>query len=121
MALDLSTKQVLVVEVSSGYNLDTLTARVRDRESRWYRPIGKYLSDAGIVDSTWRIRTVVFIREELTRTDNSWAEGQVHHAPDVTFIDLEQITLPYKWHKWRVNSGIPGQQGATTIPDAPAV
>ena len=63
VALDFSHHEIIVVEISVSSDTKKLSNKIRTREIQWYERLRrKFLAD-NVVDATWDIRFIGFVRE----------------------------------------------------------
>jgi len=104
VALDMKKREVVVVEISSASNVQFLTERVRDRATRWYKPIKRKMEEAGIVDDSWSPpRFLGFIRQD----NLSMARQSFEVDTDVAFWAIEDATFLWKYWDERMAMGLP--------------
>jgi hypothetical protein len=99
VALDFKKREVLVVEVASGANIDPITTKARDRQKQWFDLLRAKLKADGVVDETWPMRFLGFVRKQNLEKARARLEGQA----DVTFFAIEDATFP--WEYWESRQG----------------
>ena len=102
VALDFKSREVVIVEVTSSWNLDSLFRRVEERQDRWFIPIENLMRKDSIVDNEWRFRFLGFVRQE--RVD--FANGRFSDR-DVHFLAFEQCSFMYDYWNER-SKALPG-------------
>lgn len=102
LVLDLFTPELVVVEVSTAYNLNNLVQRVLDRKTRWYPPIMEHLKGSPLSNLVGNIRFLGLVRSERLQ----WIRGRVAGS-DVHFESLEATALSFSWWDKR-QKGLPG-------------
>ncbi len=103
VALDFSAREIVVVEVTTGSVLTNLLECVRNRQSRWFAPLRRYLKEMETGLDQWPIRFLGFIRE----TNVERAAKQFVGASDVTFFALEKATFDWAFTESRLAEGLP--------------
>lgn len=103
VALDFRRKDVVVVEVSSAWDLNSLLRRVEEREARWFRPLRRALRKRGIINDKWKMRVLAFIRESRMERANS----KFTNEADVTFFEIEKASFPWLYWDDRIKYGLP--------------
>jgi hypothetical protein len=104
VALDLKHREVVVVEVSYAANWKPVAERAKQRQGRWYRPIGRKLRELGIIDDSWNgPRFLGFVR----RANVEAANASFASEADVIFCAIEDATFPWLYWDERVKNGLP--------------
>ncbi len=104
VVLDWRRKHVVIVEVTSSKNLKRLIERVQERDTRWYKPMRRKLANLSIIDDTWRIRFLGFVRNDnLERAQVVFKDDL-----DVTFYQIEKASFPWDYWDQRIRDGLPG-------------
>ena len=103
VALDFRNRQIVIVEVSSAWNLDALMARIRNRQQQWYGPIRRRLLDLAPIDQSWPIRFLGFVREERL----GYAKRAFIRETDVAFFSIENASFPWVYWQNRLKDGLP--------------
>jgi hypothetical protein len=110
VALDMSKREIVIVEVTSSGSLSSLYERVTARNARWYLPIRRRLDEDGIIAPDWKIRFLGFVREDFTKAANTkYAD---HH--DVYFVGLEKAAFSFAYWKER-ETGLPRRPPVPSI------
>ena len=104
VALDFSCKEIVIVEVTSAADWKPLAGRVQARVSRWFNPVHRRLTQAGVTDMGWRIRFLGFVRAAAV---DGIAARFISEA-DVTFYAIEEATFLWAYWSKRMASGLPG-------------
>jgi hypothetical protein len=95
---------VVIVEVTAAANIGPLIGRIQQRETRWYTPIRRKMSEVGIVDDSWKpTRFLGFIR----RPNPPLARTTFESASDVSFWAIEDATFPWSYWDERMAKGLP--------------
>ena len=104
VALDLKHREVIVVEVTMAANMDPLTARIMERQSRWYLPIRQKMREVGVVDETWKpTRFLGFVRA----ANFDLMKRRFHDQSDVAFYAIEKATFLWEYWDRRMKEGLP--------------
>ncbi len=104
VALDLKLREVVVVEVTAAANMNSLFGRIRERETRWYGPIGRKMRELGVVDDSWKpCRFLGFIR----KANIDLAKRTFASEADVAFWALENATFLWAYWDQRMQLGLP--------------
>jgi hypothetical protein len=94
VALDIVEKEVVVVEVSSAWDLGPLYQKVEDRNTRWFNPIVRRLQSDKIIDPTWkRPRFMGFVRKDRLEASKRKFQGQ----DDVCFVAIEDAAFSFAY------------------------
>jgi hypothetical protein len=93
VAIRPASKECYVVEVSAGWDLSNLAAKVRNREQQWMSKLRDHLTELSICDQSWKYHVIVFVREERIK----WFEEKCQHAQDVHVWPLEVTLTPWAW------------------------
>lgn len=105
VALDFSKREVIVVEVTTSSNYNNIVQLAKQRHARWYERLNKKLLSDDVIDKTWGIRLLVFVREaHITLLNNIFRDDT-----DVTFHSVEDSTFEYKYWDDRKKYGIPNK------------
>lgn len=108
VALDLGTKQVVVVEVTTRAHIAKLADRIDAREHRWFRPLRRQLAGHGLIGADWRYRVLGVVRGDvIPRLEARFADSQ-----DVAFVGIEEATFPWQFWDKRLRDGLPGAHRA---------
>ena len=102
VALDMGTREVVIVEVSSAANLKAFRDRVRERQTRWFAPIRRRLEADRVIDREWNIRFLGFIRKTMIGK----AKADFADDADVCFLPLEQAAFSFAYWTER-EKGLP--------------
>jgi hypothetical protein len=105
VALDFSRDphEVIVVEITAGANVGPIIEKARNRETRWFAPIRRSLTSHGVIDASWNIRFLCFVREPNVKK----ARSAFASDADVWFVAIEDAIIPYKYWDSRITYGIP--------------
>lgn len=104
VALDLKLRQIIIVEVTTAANITPLIERVRQRETRWYGPIRRKMSEIGVVDDGWKpTRFLGFIRKPNLPLAKKTFEAEA----DVAFWAIEDATFLWSYWDERMTKGLP--------------
>jgi hypothetical protein len=104
VALDWRYKHVVIVEVTAAADMAPLTRKIRERESRWYNPVRRTLTNLSVIDEKWRVRFLGFVRSaNLHRMNSAFTNDR-----DVTFHTIEGASFPWSYWDDRIKSGLPG-------------
>ncbi len=102
LALDFVNKLILVVEVSTGQNVQELGDRISSREERWYAGLRRLVSKLGLGEG-WRLAVHVFVTESSrTRLLNRIGGEQ----EDVCVTTIEKAIS--RAMDWRIPRDVPG-------------
>jgi hypothetical protein len=63
VALDFSKQEVIVIEVTTAYDVATPIERVKNREQQWFNPLRAQL-DADHIAEGWEMRFLGFVRRD---------------------------------------------------------
>jgi hypothetical protein len=101
VALDFGKREVVVVEVTTAYEIGSLIERVRNREQQWFIPLRKQL-DADRICEGWDVRFLGFVRRDRVEKAKSAFAG----VPKVAFTAIEDSA--FSWENWeRRKGGLP--------------
>ncbi len=101
VALDFSKREVVLVEVSTGYDIGSLMERVRNRKEQWFVPLRAQL-DADHIAEGWDMRFLGFVRRDRIEK----AKGTFAGVEKVTFAAIEDCA--FSWEYWeRRKGGLP--------------
>ncbi len=104
VALDLKLREIIIVEVTTAANMRPLIERIRQRATRWYGPIGRKMSEIGVVNDSWKSpRFLGFIR----KPNLSLARKTFEAEPDVAFWAIEDATFLWSYWDERMTKGLP--------------
>lgn len=103
LALDTEKSEVVVIEVSSGSNLDALYGRVDERERRWFNPIMHRLLEEKVVTPKWSIRFLAFVRRDNVGNARKRYSGQ----DEVAFFAIEDAAFSFAYWTDRKEKGLP--------------
>jgi hypothetical protein len=78
---------ILIVEVSTAWDLSGLSERFRNRKVNWYDPLGRNLSIWGHV-SGYTFRSIAYVRKDASRF--------ICSGEDVERRNLEDIAFPWQ-------------------------
>lgn len=93
VALRPAKKQLWVVQVSaSGYPLG-LVDQINQRVEKWYAPLLEQLQRLQVVDSSWSIGTLVFVRDDQI----AWLRNRAADSLGVYVLSLETASSPWAW------------------------
>jgi hypothetical protein len=97
VALDFDKHEIIVVEVTTAYDIDALLAKVEDRDKQWFAPLRAQLNADHIAES-WDTRFLGFVRRD--RLDKALRTVSAH---DVKFVAIEDTT--FSWDYWKRREG----------------
>ena len=103
VALDFEKREVVVVEVASGADIKSIVTKAQDRERQWFQPLRVKLRADGIVDDSWHIRFLGFIR----KVNLEKARQLIAPAADIAFAAIEDATFSWDYWKDRIGGGLP--------------
>jgi hypothetical protein len=96
VALNFRDKIVLVVEVSSASDPQSLRARVASRDIQWINRLREQLERNRVVDASWnKYHVEVFIRRDAER---KFREA-IGAANNVVIHILEDLGAPWTWRR----------------------
>ena len=78
--------RVLVVEVSTAYNLHGLIQKVCQKEFQWIDQLKAQLETSGVTDSEWSYGVKVFARQDRLE----WFKNAINAVSGVTVCDIER-------------------------------
>lgn len=108
VALDMEKREVVIVEVTGAANIGRICERVRERNARWFSPIRRRLEADRVIDATWEIRFLGFVREAVAeKANDAFADDA-----DVWFFPLEKAAFPFAYWTER-EKGLP-RRGANS-------
>lgn len=97
VVIDYIKKTIYVVEVTKSSDASTIISRIRERETRWFVPLKKEMSQWNESFAEWNYRVTVFVRKELeNKIENE-------HLNDVFVVNFDKIIFPWEW-KWKGQS-----------------
>jgi hypothetical protein len=108
VALDMTNREVVIVEVTTASNLRALFDRVKARETRWFNPIVRRLIEDDVVTLNWKKRFLGFVREEAAAAANA----EFATDSDVYFVGLERAAFSFAYWKERAG-GLPRRDMST--------
>lgn len=91
VVIDYVKKTIYIVEVTTAADASTILSRIRERETRWYIPMKREMSQLSENFSDWKYRVTLFVRKSLK--DKMKLEGM----NDVFVVFIEDITFPWGW------------------------
>jgi hypothetical protein len=94
VVLDFSDEIVYIIEVTAAYSIGRLIDRVRERQTRWYRPLLDQLVSSNQYFASWRPRTTIFVRADRKQDAMKALDGE----GDVTVIVLDDIMRSWQWN-----------------------
>jgi hypothetical protein len=101
VALDFSKKEVVVVEITTAYDIASLVEKVRKRNEQWFDPLRNQLSADKIAEN-WDVRFLGFVRRDRLETAKNHFAGQA----EVAFAAIEDCA--FSWENWeRRKGGLP--------------
>lgn len=105
VALDFgcNPREVVVVEITAGSNVASVLGKVRTRKARWFDPLMASLRSNGVVDETWRVRFLGFVREANLEKARTAFTGE----SDVWFHAIEKAVFPFEYGDDRLAKGLP--------------
>ncbi len=101
-------REVVVVEVSTASNINTLLKKVRERETQWYERTRCKLIQDSIITADWTMRFIGFVRKDnvdKARTTFSGEQG-------VHFEAIEDVSFPWAYWEDRRGGGLPETIGS---------
>ena len=96
-------REVVVVEITTSSNVASVLGKVRTRKARWFDPLMASLRSNGVVDETWRIRFLGFVREANVEK----ARGAFAGETDVWFQAIETAVFTFDGWDDRIAKGLP--------------
>lgn len=96
VVIDYIKKTIYVVEVTTSSDASTIISRIRERETRWFVPLKKELSQWNELFAEWKYRVTLFVRKELGD------KIEKEQMSDVFVVNVDDIMFPWKW-KWKEN------------------
>jgi len=115
VALDFTQKEVVVVEVTESASVRALSERIKQRETRWYRPLQTLFSAPGAywgALDAWSYRFIGFVRDENLKG----LYATFKNDADVCFVGLEAVLLAYRYWTKRNENGLPRLTWPTATP-----
>lgn len=102
VALDFEKREVVVVEITVAANVGPIIEKINDRQKRWFEPLRQKLESDKIVDGTWEMRLLCFVR----RSQLQKAKASFSAQTGVAFFAIEDAT--FGWDYWTVRqNGLP--------------
>lgn len=86
-------KECFIVEVSVSGNLGGLLDKVNAREKQWYRALRERLTRAGVIENSWSMAVLVFIREDQIE----WFIKHLDGGEDVHVWPIEYVLQHWLW------------------------
>lgn len=86
VVFDVRDRSIIVIEVSSAWDISSLLNKLLERETRWYNPIKNIYKDC--IDET-KISCVLFLRKDVLVRAKAFLI--THNMKDVQLQDLENI------------------------------
>lgn len=123
VALDFDRKRIVVVEVTTAWDLNGLVTRISNRNVEWYEPIRAKLPDTDSKScclrvehesaslgrspdtdtKSWCLRVLAFVRTDRIK----WIRNKFLTETDVTFYPLEKAIFGWRYDETRVANGLP--------------
>jgi hypothetical protein len=101
VALDFSKREVVVAEVTTAYDIESLIQKVENRQEQWFVPLRAQL-DADKIAEGWKMRFLCFVRKDRLER----AKRDFKGMPEVTFTTIEKSA--FSWENWdRRKGGLP--------------
>lgn len=101
VALDFGKREVVVVEVTTAYEISSLLDKVRKRDEQWFVRLRAQLDIDGVARG-WEMRFLGFVRQDRLKK----AESAFAGVPNVAFTAIEDAT--FSWKYWeRREGGLP--------------
>jgi hypothetical protein len=98
VALDFGKREVVVVEVTTAYDIESLIQKVENRREQWFVPLRAQL-DADKIAEGWKMRFLGFVRKERLER----AKRDFIGMPEVTFTTIEESA--FSWEYWDRRKG----------------
>lgn len=92
-------REIVVVEVTTGYDLGSLFDRITHREKRWFERLRKDFGAA--------VRLLAFIRADRMAEAEAWRAKAGIPRDEVCFHPIEAATFPWLYWTDRVTNGLP--------------
>ena len=101
VALDFSKREVVVVEVTTAYDIESLIQKVENRREQWFAPLRAQLDTDKIAEG-WKMRFLGFVRKDRLERAKRDFIGML----EVTFTTIEESA--FSWENWdRREGGLP--------------
>lgn len=93
VAIKPANREIVVVEVTTAYDISNLARKVIDRNNQWFDKLRAALLAEGTITPDWQFRVMVFCREERVEAFSR----KIGEADDVMIEPLEKSAFPWKW------------------------
>ncbi len=103
VALDFQRRHVVIVEVTLAASLKPLIDRVTARETRWFNPVRRVLEASSVINETWSMRFLGFVRQDNV----TLAKRHFEAEKNVTFFPIEEATFSWRYWDSRMQNGLP--------------
>jgi hypothetical protein len=94
VVIDYIKQTIYVVEVTTSSDASTINSRIRERETRWFIPLKREMSELKESFNEWNYRVTLFVRKSLV--DKIIKDSM----NDVFVINFDEIIFPWDW-KWK--------------------
>ncbi len=93
VALDFTKQKVLVVEVTTAYNVSSLIEKIHNRDQQWFQRLRPLLLSRKVVTTEWSFAVRAFVRADRLE----YTKAAFSDSPDITITDIESIAFSWKW------------------------
>ena len=93
------SRELVVVEVTTGLNLKPLFEKIENRDLRWFAPLRARFRTSP--------RLIVFLRRAVSESARKWAETNGIPSAEVCFHPLEDAVFPWDYDAERLANGLP--------------
>jgi len=93
VALDFTKKRVVVVEVTTAYDVSSLVEKIYNRDQQWFQRLRQILLSRKVVTPEWSFAVRAFVRADRLE----YTRAKFTDIPDVTITDIESIAFSWKW------------------------
>jgi hypothetical protein len=101
VVLDFGKKTVYVVEVTAASSIRGILSRVREKDTRWIRPLRDHLTNTSEVFRGWPYKVTVFVRDEVCEV----LRKALAEETDVFVVSLDKVVFSWRWD-WQRNTAV---------------
>jgi hypothetical protein len=93
VAIDFNENTIYIVEVTVASDTKAVIAKIKDRESRWYKPLRKLYDKYSPNSKGWDYRVTLFVRNEEHNSANRVLESY----EDVSVKSIDEALFSWNW------------------------
>lgn len=94
VVIDYIKETIYVVEVTARSNPSNVLSRVRERETRWFTPLKKEMSQWSESFAYWRYRVTLFVRGDVSMSLIKEINKDMN---DVSVKLINDVIFPWSW------------------------